>query len=185
MEDLKIVELYWNRIEAAISETAKKYGNYLYIISYNILRSEEDSEECLNDTYMKAWNTIPPQRPTKLKAFLSKITRNLSLDTYRHSRRVKRGGGEVELVIDELSNIISTDNVEEYMDEQHVLSCINIFLESQSREKRNLFLMRYFYFYSISEIAKHSGRSEKNISSDLYRIKKDLKEMLQREGVSI
>lgn len=117
MEDKKIVELYWNRIEAAISETAKKFGNYLYIISYNILRSAEDSEECLNDIYMKAWNTIPPQRPTKLKAFLSKITRNLSLDTYRHSRRVKRGGGEVEQVINELSNIISADNVEEYMDE--------------------------------------------------------------------
>lgn len=185
MDDEKIIDLYWERSEFAISETSKKYGNYLYSISFNILRSYEDSEECVNDTYLRTWNSIPPNRPRKFKGFLGKITRNLSLDVYRKNRSLKRGSGEVELAIDELSNLISEDSLHEAIDEKYLIEIINTFLESIDRDKRKIFVMRYFYINSIKEISKLTKIKENTISTILLRLRTDLKQFLEEGGIKI
>lgn len=130
VEDKNIVDLYWNRKDSAIVETSEKYGSYLFKISFNILYSKEDSEECVNDTYLKAWNSIPPNRPKLLKAFLGKITRNLSIDLYRKNR-TKGRSGEVEIAIEELEGVIpSSEDIFKTLDEKYLVEKINEFLES-------------------------------------------------------
>lgn len=186
MEDSKIIDLYWQRSEIAISETDEKYGPYCHSISCNILHSKEDAEECVNDTYLKAWNSMPTQRPNCLMAFLGKISRNLSLDRYRKNHAQKRGEGETELVLTELEDCLSTsESVEEAVEGKLLEDCINHFLSELPRQKRNVFVCRYWYLYPVSEIAKRYGISEGTVTNTLFRLRKKLQSYLEMEGIKL
>jgi RNA polymerase sigma-70 factor (ECF subfamily) len=154
MDDKQILDLYWERSEAAISETSKKYGKYCRYIASNILHNDEDSEECVNDTYLRAWNSIPPNRPSVLKTFLGKITRNLSLDRYELLNAKKRNGGQMSLIFDEIQECIpSLDSTENIVEEIALTDILNRFLSSLSLEQRKIFMRRYWYLSPIKEIA--------------------------------
>ena len=183
MEDKKIVELYWERKEEAISETAKKYGRYCYGISYGILHSEEDAEECVNDTYARAWEAMPPQRPQRLPSFLGRITRNISLDRYDRSKAQKRASG-VALIYDELEELIS-DGSESGLDSFVLRDAINSFLAKLPKRSRIIFVRRYWYLSPISEIAEDMGLSESNVKAILFRARAKLKAYLEKEGISV
>ena len=183
MEDSKIIELFFERSESAISETESKYGRYLSKIAYNILFDTEDSEECVNDTYMKAWNAIPPQKPKVLSTFLGKITRRLAIDIFRKKHAEKRGNSEFSLSLSELDECIPDKFSAESEFEYSLLSKkINNFLSSLSKDNRDIFVCRYFYSDSIKEIASFFGTSESKIKSSLFRSRKSLKEQLEKEG---
>lgn len=186
MGDQQIVDLYWARAENAISETAHKYGRYCHYIAYNILHNDEDSEECVNDTYLKAWNVIPPQRPNKLSTFLGKITRNFALDRYKYNSREKRGGGQMPLVIDELAECVSTtDTANHIIDDMVLVDCFNRFLATLPAETRKIFMRRYWYFSSIKEIANDFSISESNVKMTLFRVRNKLKQLLEKEGFEL
>ncbi len=185
MDDDKIVELYWNRDEAAITATSDKYGAYCLSISQNILGNREDAQECVNDTYLKAWNTIPPHRPAMLSTFLGKITRNLSFDRYKASRRDKRGGSQTALVLDELGEIIADKRSDDEFDRKELLESINAFLSSLPPDKRKMFVCRYWYAYSIPEIAKRFGMTENNVSVSLNRTRQKLRNYLKERGFDL
>lgn len=186
MEDLKIIELFFERKEYAIAETERKYGRYLSKIAYNILFDKEDSEECVNDTYMKAWNAIPPQRPKILSTFLAKITRRLAIDIFRKKNAEKRGKSEFASSLSELDECIPDNFSAEKEFEYNLLSeNINSFLASLSKENRDIFVCRYFYSDSIKEIASFFGTSESKIKSSLFRSRKILKEQLLKEGFDL
>ena len=184
MEDSQIIQLYWERSENAISQTAKKYGKYCHTIAFNILHNYEDSEECVNDTYLKAWKIIPPRRPTKLAAFLGKITRNLSLDTYRRYSADKRGGGQMALALEELRDCIpSTDSTDRIIEDMVLVDTLNRFLASLSTEHRNIFMRRYWYVSSVKEIAEDYGITESKVKMSLLRSRNHLKELMEKEGI--
>ena len=184
MEDKQIIELYNERSEAAISETAEKYGKYCYTIAYHILDNEQDSEECVNDTYLKTWETIPPQYPNKLSAFFGKITRNLALNRYRYYIREKRGKNQVALALEELQECIPDANkVEQAMEEKYLIEVLNRFLYDLPAEKRMIFLRRYWYLSSIQEIARDYEISESKVKMTLLRVRKKLKQVLEKEGI--
>ena len=186
MEDAGIIELYWLRNEQAVTESSIKYGAYCHAISYNILHSLPDAEECVNDTWMRAWNAMPPGRPSVLQIFLGKITRNLSFDRYKKSRRKKRGGGETDLVLDELSEIVSgrEDPVDQVL-RKELAAEIDRFLSSLPERKRQLFILRYWYVCSTAEIAGQTGMSENNVSVSLGRIRAGLREYLTERGYEL
>ncbi len=182
MEDNKIIELYWKRNESAISETQEKYGNYLSKIAYNILADIEDSRESVNDTYFRAWNSIPPHKPVRLSAFLAKITRQISIDIYRKRTSKKRAGSEYTLSLEELWDCASVDgNPEKEVDMKILSAAINSWLSSVSEINRTAFVCRYFHFDSIKEISKNLEISESNVKSLLYRTRLELKDYLQKE----
>lgn len=184
VEDKNIVDLYWNRKDSAIVETSEKYGSYLFKISFNILYSKEDSEECVNDTYLKAWNSIPPNRPNLLKAFLGKITRNLSIDLYRKNR-TKGRSGEVEIAIEELEGVIpSSEDIFKTLDEKYLVEKINEFLERINRQDRKIFLLRYFYLHSSKDIEKLTDIKVSTINTILYRTRNKLRKHLEKEGIN-
>ncbi len=184
MNDEKIVDLYWERTETAIDETAKIYGNYLFTIANNILQNTKDAKECVNDTYLKAWNNIPPVRPAIFQAFLGKITRNLSLNKYKEQRAKKRGGGEADLIYSELEDCISSKNsVEGEYEKGLVTKAINSFLISLRTENRVVFVRRYWYADSVRVIADRLQMSESKVKSMLFRTRKALKTYLENEGV--
>ena len=186
MEDEQIIKLYWARSEDAITQTARKYGSYCHTIAYNILHNNEDSEECVNDTYLKAWSSLPPHRPGRLSAFLGKITRNLSLDRYRHYTAEKRGAGQPVLALEELSGCVpDTDGMERILDEMELVALLNRFLASLPLESRKCFMRRYWYFSPISEIARDYGMSESKVKMSLLRSRNKLREMMEKEGVSL
>jgi len=186
MEDIEIIGLYLNRSQDAIANTADKYGSYCYKIAYNILSNKEDSEESVNDTYLSAWNTIPPEIPTCLKSFLGSIVRNLSLKKYRSRNAQKRGEGQVPLALHELSECISDDNtVDKVIDNTELANLLNSFLENLKSLDRRIFVKRYWYLLSISDIAKDFGFSESKVKSSLHRTRKKLKNYLEKEGVYI
>ena len=183
MEDAKIVQLYWERNELAISATADKYGNFCASIARNILDNREDTEECVNDTYMNAWNSIPPHRPSILCAFLGKITRNLSLNRYKRNFAEKRGGSQVTAVLDEIAEFVSdTDNVEQEIDRKELVRAVDSFLDTLSSDKRNIFICRYWYFDSIGDIANRFGTKENNVSVTLNRLRLKLRNYLLERG---
>lgn len=186
MEDKKIVNLYWERSEIAISETAKKYGRYCNYIARNILYNNDDSEECVNDTYMRAWNSMPEQRPSMLKTFLGKITRNLALNRYKNLTAEKRNFGQVPLVLEELQDCIPCiDNTEHIVDDLALAEIFNRFLGSLSLEQRKIFMRRYWYLCPIKEIAAGLGVSESKVKMSLLRSRNELKNLLEKEGISL
>ncbi len=182
MEDDQIIALYWNRDEEAIAETAKKYGRYCHAISFRILQNNEDSEECVNDVYLAAWNGIPPGRPSVLSAFLAKITRNLALNRYEQSSAKKRGGGEVPLAIEELEECLpGGDNVEKAVEDAALTELFNQFLASLHVESRRIFMRRYWYFDTVREIAARYGIGESRVKMSLLRSRRKLKQFLEKE----
>ena len=184
MEDNRIVDLYFERSETAIFETSQKYGKYCHCIAYNILNSELDAEECVNDTYLRAWDAIPPERPRLLKSFLGRITRNLALDRYDREHAVKRGG-EGDIALDELGECIPDSDGREMSDELAMKESINRFLASLSKQTRIIFMRRYWYLMSIANIASGMGLSVSNVKVILMRTRKKFKEHLEKEGISI
>lgn len=186
MEDNQIIQLYFDRSEEAISQTAVKYGKYCHTIAYNILHNFEDSEECVNDTYWKAWSIIPPRKPKRLAAFLGKITRNLSLDVYRHYTAEKRGGGEMSLALEELGDCVSSlESLDDHADEMVLVDTLNRFLASLSAEHRKIFMRRYWYVSSVKEIADDYGITESKVKMSLLRSRNQLKAVLEKEGIAL
>lgn len=186
MEDNQIIHLYFERSEEAIRQTAAKYGNYCHTIAYNILQNIEDSEECVNDTYWKAWGIIPPRRPKRLAAFLGKITRNLALDRYRCYTAEKRGGGEMAVALEELGECISSEeSMEAHADEMVLTDILNRFLASLSTEQRKIFMRRYWYLSSVKEIADDYGITESKVKMSLLRCRNQLKAVLEKEGIAL
>ena len=183
MEDGAIVALYWERKESAIKETSDKYGRYLAKIAWNILADRGDAEESVNDTYLHAWNAMPPHRPQILSTFLGKITRRLSIDLYRRRTSAKRGGSEYALSLDELSDCIQGEgSPEEALDAKELAGQINLFLKELAAEERKLFLRRYYYFDSVAEASASLGMTEGKAKTLLFRIRRKLKEFLEKEG---
>ena len=183
MDDRRIVDLYWQRNESAISETAAKYGQYLYSISYQILINAEDAEECVNDTYSDAWNCMPPHRPSVLSSFLGKITRRISIDLWRKNRAEKRGGGEIPVALDELEECVSgTGSIEAEIERLELQRKLNDFLLALPQTERQVFICRYWYFDSIADIARQFASSEGKIKSMLFRTRNKLRAMLEKEG---
>jgi len=183
MEDSRIVALYWQRNPDAIKETENKYGAYCFFIADNILHSKEDAEECVNDTWLKTWDAIPPQSPNKLQLFLAKITRNLSFNRYKARTAEKRGGGEVSLVLDELSECVVGDpTVEQVYAAKELSECIRLFVRALPERDGNVFVRRYFFTESVSEIAKKYALTENHVMVILSRTRKKLKKHLIKEG---
>ena len=183
MDDKGIVRLYFDRNERAVDETAKKYGRYCFSIAHNILPSREDAEESVNDTYLDAWNSIPPHRPRSLALFLGKITRRISIDRYRRNTAQKRGGGEMALVLDELYQCIAdSGDVEKEFEKKQLAQVINRFVKSLPANEQKVFLCRYWYMDSVQSIGKRFGYSESKVKSMLFRTRTKLKEELRKEG---
>ena len=184
MKDAEIVRLYWRREESAIEETALQYTGYCYSIAYGILASEEDSEECVSDTWLRAWNAIPPAKPNRLSLFLGKITRNLALDCCKKTRAKKREAGSTHLILDELQECIaSSETVEQAAAGRELEEQVNRFLHNLPRRECNIFLMRYWYNQSLFEIAEKLSVKESNVKASLFRSRKKLRKHLEKEGV--
>ena len=183
MEDKEIVDLYWQRSERAVSETQIKYEKYLYTIAFNVLSDEEDSKETVNDTYLKAWNSMPQNRPSVLSSYLGKITREQAIDCYRKRHARKREGSEYALCLDEMAETLPEKNtVESEMDMRQLSEVLSDFLKKQPENKRNIFLCRYFFMDPVNEIAARSGMNEATARSILFRMRKDLMKYLEQEG---
>lgn len=184
MEDHKIVDLFWMRSEQAIAETSSRYGKYCYSIAYNILSDGRDADEAVNDTYMGAWNSMPPHRPSILRTFLGKITRRISLKKYRDANRDKRGGGIVALAFDELSECIpAAESTEEQVMAMELSEILNRFVAGLPDAERRVFLCRYWYFDSIDTISRDFNFSTGKVKSMLHRTRVKLLHYLRQEGV--
>ena len=182
MDDSRIVDLYWARQEQAISESDKKYGRMLHSLSYSLLSSHEDAEECVNDTYVDAWGAMPPARPQFLGAFLSKITRRISIDRFREKHRERRGG--IDNVTAELSECIpATDDSEREYDSKRIREELNAFLYSQPKERRVMFVLRYFHSKSVDEIAFQMDMSVSNVKTTLFRLRRELQRRLEEQDL--
>ncbi len=183
MLDNEIIELYFARSEAAIARTAEKYGDYCYTVAHNILPQHEDAEECVNDTWLAAWNSIPPKRPDVLRLFLARITRSRAINRWHMLRAEKRGGGETAAVLDELEECVSGGSGPEQEAAANELSaCIDAFLRTLPEKDRAMFVRRYFFTEPVSEIARRFGVNEGNVSVRLHRVRAKLKKHLQAEG---
>ncbi len=183
MEDARIVELYWQRKEAAIRETDDRYGSYLTAVAYQILADRHDSEETVNDTYLRAWNTMPPHRPTALCAFLCKITRQLSIDRYRRMTAHKRQAARYTLCLEELSECVSGgERPEDSADRQLLAECISTYLRRLAPPAREAFLCRYFFADSLRDIAARQGTTVAQVKSMLHRTRQGLRDDLEKEG---
>ena len=184
MEDSRIVELYWQKNADAIKETDSKYGAYCFAIADNILHKKEDSEECVNDTWLNAWNAMPPQKPTKLQMFLAKITRNLSFNRFNARSAEKRGGGEVALVLEELEDCLcSQTSVEREYEQKELAGKIEEFLYTLSADDRRIFMCRYWGFAPVAEIARKLGCPQSKVKSSLHRTRGKLQKYLTKEGL--
>jgi len=184
--DREIVDLYLARDELAIAQTEHKYGDYCFTIADNILKSREDSQECVNDTWLQTWNTIPPQNPNSLKHYLAKITRNLSISRWREMHREKRGGGEVTLALDEMTEFLTgSAEVETEAARVAFADCLNRFLHSLPARECNIFLQRYFYVESTAQIARKYGIRESGVLVILSRTRAKLRAYLEKEGYTV
>ena len=183
MEDSRIIELFFERNENALLQTSAKYGAYISSIALNVLGDPEDAQECMNDTLLKAWSSIPPTRPENLKAYLAKIVRNLAIDVYEKLTAKKRGGGQYELALDELSECIA--DTEKSMDGAEIAALVDSFLAKQEPVKRKIFVKRYFYLDPVKKIAKDLSVSESKVKTDLFRLRSELKGELEKEGITI
>lgn len=186
MRDDEIIDLYWERKESAISESARQYGGYCYSIAYGILNNKENSDECVNDTWMKAWKAIPPHRPGRLSLFLGRITRNLSFDKFRAGKTQKRGGGEITLVLEELDECVpSAGSVEQTVADGELSRLVNRFLHTLPERECNIFLVRYWYGRPLAEIAERFAIKENNVKASLFRSRVKLRTYLEKEGVHL
>lgn len=183
MDDRQIIKLYFQRSEEAITETRDKYGRLLFGIAYNILYSEGDSEECVDDTYMRAWQAIPPTIPKIFSAFLAKITRNIALNRYRQGKRKGRHPG-AELIYDEIAECIP-DSHRDIANDIELRDALNSFLTSLNSQHRKVFLKRYFYMCSINDIARDMGMTKANVKVSLSRTRGKLRDYLERSGINI
>ena len=184
MDDHIIIQMFWDRNEKAISATSEKYGIYCLSIAKNILCNQEDAEECVNDTYLKTWNSIPPNRPSSLSAYLGKIVRNLSFNLYKKNKTEKRGSGNVDLVLDELSELIADPNIpEEEYDSKLISEAVDSFLADLPAKKRKLFVCRYWYSDSVKDISERFGMTENSVSVALNRLRTKLRNYLLERGI--
>ncbi len=183
MEDAEIVDLYWKRDESAIQETESKYSHYLMKIAYNVLENLEDSKESVNDTYLKAWNSIPPHIPEVLSAYLGKITRQTAIDIYRKRNSGKRRPSQYQLSLSELEESFATgETVEEQIELQELAKAISTYLRTLSEESRNAFVCRYYFMDSIKAIAGYIGGTQAKTKSMLFRVRNGLRDYLVKEG---
>ena len=185
MEDTEIVELYWARDERAIEESDTKYGPLCRSVALRILEIPEDGEECVSDTWLRAWNAMPPQRPSRLGAFLARITRNLALDRWRRDRAEKRYGGETELALEELGEIVSGKSLEDEVQSRELDRAMNAFLRSLSERDRALFLRRYWGVETLESLAKQTGLSLSAVHRRLGKLRDRLRDHLQKEGIEL
>lgn len=183
MEDSRIVELYWERSERAISETSDKYGKYCYAIAYHILADPGDADESVNDTYLGAWNAMPPHRPSALSTFLGKITRRISINRWNERRAEKRGGGQVPLALDELSEVVtSPDTPERAVTARELAAAVDRFLASLPEPERDLFVCRYWFLAPVAELSGKFHFSLSKTKSMLFRTRQKLRAHLEKEG---
>lgn len=185
MDDRKIVELYWQRSESAIDHTQRKYGRYCNKIAYNILKNHHDAEECVNDTYVDAWNSMPPHKPNSLSAFLGKITRRISLDRWRRRNAEKRGGDDMTVAFDELAECIADESEWERASRETLALAISEFLEGLKEDERNIFIRRYWYFDTVEDISRVYGFSESKVKMSLMRTREKLAAHLEKEGIKV
>lgn len=184
MEDSRIVELYWQRNEAAIAHTQEKYEKYCYAIAKGILNNDEDANECVNDTYMGAWNAMPPNRPAILSTFLGKITRRISLKKYRSKSAEKRGSGETALALEELEECIASErSIDEQLSAKELAEMLNAFLDMLKADERRVFLRRYWFFDSIEDISTRFGFSQSKVKMLLKRTRDKLRAQLEKEDI--
>lgn len=184
MDDLKIIELYFKRNEQAIKETDAKYGKLCRSIAYNILNNLEDSEECVNDTYIGIWNAIPPTKPNNFMAFICKITRNLSLKRLEFMKREKRSA-DMLVSLEELEAVLPDEKCDVDMSDDDIGKLISSFLHTQKEDSRNVFIRKYYFFDSITEIAKRYSFTESKVKNMLFYTRNKLKDYLIKEGVEI
>lgn len=181
--DSAILDLYFERSEDAVQATMAKYGGLLRSLAWNILRDHEDVEECVSDTYLAAWNAIPPERPRYFKAYLCRVVRNFSLDKVRARTREKRGGGQIPLLLDELGEVLaSTSDVARAVETEELSRMISDYLRAQPDRRRIIFLKRYYYASSVKEIAEEQGTTEGAVKVLLHRMRKELKQELMDQG---
>ena len=186
MEDEQILDLYFARDEQAVVETDRKYGRYCFGVAKSILPNDQDCEETVSDTYLRAWNAIPPRRPGVFKMFLAKITRNLAFSRWRQYAAEKRGGGELELVLDELEGCISAPGgVEDRMNAKELAKSIRAFLNTLPAREQDIFLRRYFFVEESSVIAKRYGMKPATVLRTLSRTREKLKNYLTQEGYAV
>lgn len=186
MDDNEILALYFARDEQAIVATQLKYGTYCMSIAQRILNQQQDSEECVSDTWLRTWNAIPPAAPEHLRPFVGKITRNLALNRLRTESAQRRGGGNVMLALDELRDCLSDQPTpEDALEEKLISDAVNRFLTELPPEKRVAFVLRYWYFYSIPEISEKMNLRESKLKSMLFRLRKELKAHLEQEGIAL
>jgi len=185
MTDMEIVNLYTQRAESAINETQKQYGGYCTAIAMNILGNRMDAEECVNDTYMKLWNTIPPESPRVLSTFIGSITRNLSLDRYRKAKTQKRSTDKA-ILLSELEEVIPlSSTLEQEIDANELTHTINQFLDTLKKDEMAYFVCRYWYNYSIGEIARKLNASNGKVKMSLHRTREKLKDYLEKRGILV
>lgn len=186
MQDQDIIALYNARNEQAIAESSTKYGYYCTSIALNILHNMQDAEECVNDTWMRAWNSIPPTKPNHLQLYLGGITRHISLDRFRRQNAAKRGGGELMLALDEIHDVIASDaDVPTQVAKQEFSEVFNRFLRSLPERNCNIFIRRYYYLDPIALIAKRYGLSVANVQKILSRTRLKLRDYLEKEGYAL
>ncbi len=185
MQDFEIVDLYWARNESAISETNIKYGSYCRKIAMNIVSDDKDSEECVNDTYLSAWNSMPEERPDRLAPYLASITRNHAITLYRKTHSQKRGASQTSLALDELIDVAGTESTEDKVELSLLTGHINSFLSNLPKDQRIVFVRRYFYVDSLADIAAALSMSESGVKSLLFRLRQKLKTYLIQEGYEL
>ena len=186
MKDQEIVGLYWDRNEDAIHQTQMKYGAYLAKVSYNILADFEDSKECVNDTYLAAWNSMPTNKPNNLATYLGKITRQISIDVFRKKHREKRYASEFAISLDELGDSF-TDGVtpEQELNTKLLDEAINRFVSALPEMTQRAFVGRYYFFDSLKDIASYCGMKEGKVKILLFRTRQKLKDYLKKEGFEV
>ncbi len=185
MTDNEIIELYFGRSETAIAESEKKYGGYCHTIAKNILRTDQDAEDCVNDTWARAWDAVPPTRPKSLGAFFGRITRNLAFSVYRRMTAEKRGGSQTELCIDELEECIPSELTGNISENYIIKDALDRFLDGLPAKSRKVFMRRYWFGCSVSETAEFFSMSESAVKTSLMRTRNSLKSFLEKEGIIV